>query len=277
MLPMLSGNSTVNIKAKEPDYTIVTEIPANRGSQEQITRLYARYRFASEYCKNKDVLEVACGAGIGLGYLAKFAHKVVGGDIDENNLKFALETYNGRSNIEILPLDAHSLSFDNDSFDVVILYEAIYYLPRPEEFLDEARRVLRSNGSLIICTANKDWPGFNPSPYSYRYFSASELYSLLKNNGFDVELFADCPVLTDSFKDKLVSIIKKTTVKLHLIPKTMKGKEKFKRLFFGKLVPLPPEITDDMGIKYSSPVSIPHDNPITRYKVLFALAHARKM
>ncbi len=277
MLPVLSGGSMVRAKVNEYDYTTVTETPDNRASQEQVARLYTRYRFASEYCKGKDVLEVACGTGIGLGYLAKSAKRVVGGDIDKNNLKYALKTYSGRNDIEILSLDACNLPFDANSFDIVVFFEAIYYLTWPGKFLAEARRVLKDNGTLIICTANKDWPGFNSSPYSYRYFSANELYSLLKGNGFEVELFADCPSLSDGFKDNLVSAIKKTAVKFHLIPKTMKGKEKFKRLFFGKLVPLPPEITDDMGIKYSPPVSIPHDSPITQYKVLFALAHARKM
>jgi hypothetical protein len=49
----------------------------------------------------------------------------------------------------------------------------------------------------------------------------------------------------------------------------MKGKEKLKRLFFGKLIPLPPELTDDMS-DYSPPIPIPHDLPDNRHKVLFA-------
>lgn len=57
------------------DYSTVTEIPGNKISKEQLTRLYHRYHFASLFCKGKDVLEVACGGGMGLGYLAKFAKK----------------------------------------------------------------------------------------------------------------------------------------------------------------------------------------------------------
>jgi len=52
------------------------------------------------------VLEVACGAGIGLGYLAKVAKKVVAGDIDEKILETAMNTYYGQADIEIYKLDA---------------------------------------------------------------------------------------------------------------------------------------------------------------------------
>ena len=60
-------------------------------------------------------------------------------------------------------------------------------------------------------------------------------------------------------------------VSLHLIPKTMKGKEFLKRIFFGKLIPLPPEIKDGMS-EFNPPVSIAHDTPNFEYKVIYAVA-----
>lgn len=75
-------------------------------------------------------------------------------------------------------------------------------------------------------------------------------------------------------KGKMVSLIKKAAIKLHLMPKTMKGKEKLKRIFMGKLKPLPPEITDGLA-EYIPPTPIPHDVPNADYKVLFAVGHVR--
>jgi SAM-dependent methyltransferase len=226
-----------------PDFTTVTEITGNKVTEEQIERMYTRYRFALDFCENKDVLEIACGSGQGLGLLAKKAHKVVGGDIDENNLKLAIEHYKNRSNIELKILDAHQLQFDNESFDVIILYEAIYYLREPASFVKEAWRVLRKGGVLLVCTANKDCPGFNPSPYSYRYLSAPELFNLLKENGFiNIALFGDLLLRNENLQGEILSLIKRIAVRLHIIPKTMKGKEFLKRIFFGKLELLPPEI-----------------------------------
>jgi hypothetical protein len=51
----------------------------------------------------------------------------------------------------------------------------------------------------------------------------------------------------------------------------MKGKETLKRIFFGKLTPLPHEIQDGMT-EYTPPVRIPHDFPVHDFKVLYALA-----
>jgi len=161
------------------DYSTVTELPGHKITSEQLARLYQRYRFAQQFCKEKEVMEVACGAGMGLGYLAKVAKKVIGGDIDKEILKYALKHYEGRDKIEIREFDAQNLPFEDKSFDVVIFYETIYYLAKPEKFVSEAHRVLKDNGVLLICTVNKDWADFNPSPYSKKYFSAPELYSLV--------------------------------------------------------------------------------------------------
>lgn len=253
------------------NYTIVTELPKAKAPKEQLERLYQRYRFASQFCEGKDVLEVACGGGMGLGYLAKKAKKVVGGDIDEKILEIAKDTYKGRDNIEIHRLDAENLSFEDNSFDVILLYEAIYYLAQPERFIKEAKRVLRKGGKLIICTVNKDWSDFNPSPFSIKYFSAPELYSLLSQEFSSIELYGAFSVAKVGIKDMIISTIKRIAVFLHLIPRTMKGKEFFKRLFWGKLTSLPSEIKEGMA-EYCEPVPIFCEVPNSKYKVLFAIA-----
>lgn len=253
------------------DYITVTEIPGAKASKEQLARLFQRYHFALPLCRDKEVLEIACGAGLGLGYMAKVARRVVGGDIDEKNLRFARERYRGRDNIAIHLLDAHQLPFDNGSFDVVILYEAIYYLAQPELFLGECQRVLRNNGVLLICTVNKDWPDFNPSPYSKKYFSVQELHRLLTERFRNVGLYGAFEVSTNSIETKVVSLLKRTAITIHLMPKTMKGKEIFKRMFFGKLVPLPAEVEGGMA-DYVAPVPIPGEQPDKRHKVIYAVS-----
>jgi len=256
-------------------YLTVTELPGYKASKEQIERLYHRYHFASLFCEGKDVLEVACGGGIGLGYLANRAKKIVGGDIDEEILEIARRTYQDRTNVEIQKLDAQNLPFEDHSFDVVIFYEAIYYLPQPERFVDEAYRVLKDNGVLLVCTVNKDWPDFNPSPYSTRYFSLPELNTLLNKKFSSIELYGVFLATTDSLKVKVISIIKRIAVALRVIPKTMKSKELLKRIFFGKLLPLPPEIKDGMA-EYTLPVPLIHNTPNRDFKVLYAVARVSK-
>jgi len=124
---------------------------------------------------------------------------------------------------------------------------------------------------LLIAMVNKDWSEFNPSPFRTRYFSVPELGQLLQDNGFKTEFYGAFSVLPKGMKEKVIATIRKIAVALHLIPKTMKGKEFLKRIFFGKLVPLPHEITEGMA-EYIPPTSIPHDSPNFEYKVIYAVA-----
>lgn len=251
------------------DYTTVTEVRGNQVTQEQLERMFHRYCFASNFGEGKDVLEVACGAGLGLGYLAKRAKRVFAGDYTETLIKEAKRYYKER--VPLLRLDAHFLPFRDQSFDVVILYEAIYYLAQPEHFFDEARRVLRKDGVLLIATVNKHWSEFNPSPFSTSYFSVPELSESLEKNGFKVEMYGAFSVLPKSAKEKIVASIRKIAVALHLIPKTMKGKEFLKKVFYGKLKALKGEI-EEGSWEFSPPSSLPLNVPNEEYKVIYAVA-----
>lgn len=250
-------------------YLTVTEMPGNKATKENLEMLYARYKWAFQFSQGKDVLEVACGAGQGLGYLAKKAKRVVGGDVDKDIVKCAQSYYKGR--IEISQFNAYELPFEENSFDIVILFEAIYYLKEPEKFLSECRRVLKKKGKVLLCTVNKDWSGFNKSPFSFKYFSAPELADLFKKHNFETEIFGAFKALPDSFLAKAISLVKRIAVKFHLIPKTMKGKEKFKRIFYGKLLEMPPEIKEGMTV-YHQPLPISSEAPNSQYKVLYLLA-----
>ncbi|MFQ6079305.1 MAG: class I SAM-dependent methyltransferase [Thermodesulfobacteriota bacterium] len=251
------------------EYSTVTELPGDRITHEQLARMFHRYRFAANFCEGKEVLEVACGAGQGLGYLARRATRVVGGDCTEKLMMSAREYYKDR--VEIHPLDAHQLPFKDKSFDVLILYEALYYLAKPEIFFQEANRVLREGGVLLIATVNKDWPEFNPSPLSTYYFSPPELGHLLQSNGFEVEFYGAFSAVPKTVKEKIVATIRKCAIAFHLIPKTMKGKEFLKKIFYGKLLLLREEIEDGM-CEYVPPVPIPSDIPNFEYKVIYAVA-----
>ena len=99
-MPRSSGAFTVPRVTPTPqmvhDYTPITEIPGIGADREELARLAHRYQVASCYCPGKRVLEVACGAGIGLGSLASTASLVVGGDVTRSLLAIAHGHYQGR-------------------------------------------------------------------------------------------------------------------------------------------------------------------------------------
>jgi len=253
------------------DYTTVSEVPGVGASSEQMRMAYTRYAWAASFCDGKEVLDVGCGVGQGLGYLAKRTRRVVGGDYTERLLQLAQSHYGKK--MPLVRLDAHALPFRARSFDVIILCEVIYYLSQPELFLEECLRLLRVGGLLLICTVNRECSGFNPSPFSTRYFSVRELSELLQKYQFQVESYVAFPVARGSAKDVVVSLVERIAVAFRLMPKTMKGKELLKRIFFGKLIPLTAELENGM-VEYALPVPIPHDSPTAQHKVLYAVGRA---
>lgn len=256
------------------DYHLITETPGQKASQEQLVRLYHRYHFAFDYAASKNVLEVACGSGIGLGYLASKANQVIGGDIDEKNMSIAVKLYKEIKNIEILFLDAHNLNFPDGSFDVVLLFEAIYYLKDTERFFKEAFRVLRPHGVLIICTVNKDWVEFHPSPFTYRYYSVPELNTLLKRHFNSLEFYGAFSTASKGVIGKTVSLLKRIATRFNLIPGSLAARAYLKRIFIGPLHPLPPQIKEGM-CEYIPPVKIASDKQTVDYKIIYAVAKKR--
>ena len=113
------------------DYISVTEMAGDEVTQEQIDRMCNRYYWAGEYCAGKDVVEVACGSGQGLGYLSGIARSLKAGDYSNEILSIARRHYGER--IPLRQFDAQEMPFADKSKDVIILFEAIYYIP--DEFL----------------------------------------------------------------------------------------------------------------------------------------------
>ncbi len=249
------------------NYHIITEAPGTKASKPQIEKTYQRYKFAAEIASNKDVLEVGCGTGIGLGYLAKYAKSVVGGDIDQVNIDIAQRTYCESKEIKLLQLDASKLPFPDKSFDLVLLFEAIYYLPNAVDFIKESFRVLRPGGKLMICSVNCEWDDFHPSPFSVKYYDVNELFKLLNICFLKNNLYGGFPVT----KGGIVSAIKKFAIKFHLIPGSLKARAYLKRVFVGTLVDMPEIVSENMA-PYDSPVEFSPSGVCDSFIIIYSIS-----
>ena len=251
------------------DYVSVTEVAGDEVTQEQVDRLCNRYYWAGRYCAGKDVVEVACGTAQGLGYLSGIAKSLEAGDYSDEILSIARRHYGAR--IRLQQFDARDMPFEDKSKDVVILFEAIYYIPDAEIFVRECARVLRLGGKVLIASANKDLYDFNPSPHSCKYYGVIELNELFSTHGFKPEFFGDTPIGGSSMRQRILRPVKKLSVLMGIMPKTTGGKKWLKRIVFGRLVKMPVEITAETS-QYVEPSRIYHSKPDREHKVIYCVA-----
>ena len=250
-------------------YKEVTELSGDEVSEEQVQRIFHRYMWAANKAKDLDVLEVACGTGQGLGALLKVAKSLDAGDYSDQILDIARDYYKDR--ISLQQFDAQSMPYETDSKDLIIIYEALYYIPNIESFINECKRVLRKNGKVLIATANRDLEDFNPSPHSFEYLGVEGLNNAFSSKDFSCSFFGYLEVEKISLRQKVLRPIKKLVVDLGLMPKTMAGKKLLKRLVFGKLIKMPFEIIGN-EFDYEEPQEIRQIKPNADFKVIYCEA-----
>lgn len=256
------------------DFSEITEAPGQRATEEQLQRLYHRYKFAKQYVKDKDVLEIACGTGIGLSLLGEDAKSITGVEINEKNIETLMKLYGVNSKISVIQADAHELPINDDSYDVVVFLEAIYYLDNPKKFLHEANRVLRKNGIIIISTVNKEWMDFHPSKYSKKYYTHEELVDLLSEDFSDIEAYVAFNAINKTLPEKLFSYIKRIAVRLRIMPGKLSYRAILKRIFIGRLYPIPEKLIEGM-FEYEQPKRLIKVNNIREWKIIYFVARKR--
>jgi ubiquinone/menaquinone biosynthesis C-methylase UbiE len=96
------------------------------------------------------VLDIASGDGVLAELLAPHAGRYVCIDTSARVVAAAAERLRAHRNVEVREGDMHALSFDDASFDLVVLMHALTYAEKPAQAVAEAARVLRPGGRLLL-------------------------------------------------------------------------------------------------------------------------------
>jgi 2-polyprenyl-3-methyl-5-hydroxy-6-metoxy-1,4-benzoquinol methylase len=122
---------------------------------EDIQQAISLYTYASQFVEKKTCLDIACGEGYGSRYLALHgATWVIGGDISLQAIQHAQRTHSLPNN-HFLVLDAETLPFRDNSFDIIISLETIEHLSHPGKILKECKRVLKPGAYLLLSTPDR--------------------------------------------------------------------------------------------------------------------------
>lgn len=158
------------------------------------TRLTGRHkklmRLSSEIT-DKVILNIGCS----IGWYEKFAIEkncklVVGIDTDSKAIARAQDSV---SKAKFMLCSALTLPFEDNYFDIVTIFDVIEHLNRNTEALclAEIKRVLKSDGRLILSTPNNNFFSNTLDPAWYlghRHYSQRNLQNLLTNSGFRIDL-----------------------------------------------------------------------------------------
>jgi ubiquinone/menaquinone biosynthesis C-methylase UbiE len=250
------------------DYSAVSETPGDQVLPSALAMAKSRYLFAAQHAVGTVTLEVACGSGHGLGVLANVGRRVIGMDITHALLEQARHQYGGR--VTMLRADALAVPLQPNSVDTVVIFEAIYYLPDIASFLGECARIVRPEGRLLVCWANPEHYEFGRGSHTFHYPTADEMKALLLRHGFLPTLYGGFATQRKKAGQRFVSTLKRAAGRLGVIPGTMRGKSLLKRLFYGKLVPFPVEITADATAP--QPVPLTEVASPRAFQVIYAMA-----
>jgi len=139
-----------------------------------------------------EILSIGCGSGELEHHLTELRHAVVGLDLSHQMLKRA-----ARNGLDLLvQADARLLPFGSAQFDLVMIIESIGYLMLDEVF-QQARRVLRKRGRLLIAT----YAARVDTHPRYRKWRMDEMTNRLADAGFRIDERRYLDVRRNSVRD----------------------------------------------------------------------------
>jgi 2-polyprenyl-3-methyl-5-hydroxy-6-metoxy-1,4-benzoquinol methylase len=145
------------------------------------------YRFASQFCAEKRVLDVGCGTGYGTSHLAESAKSAVGIDLSRQAIRYA-RTHYSKANLEFRRMSAESLALADHSFDFVLSTENFEHLRDHRANLREISRVLTDDGMVLLATPNPEMFVGVSNRYHTHEFPYDDLLQMVR------EFFSECLV-----------------------------------------------------------------------------------
>ncbi len=118
--------------------------------------------------RGDSILIVGCGTGADFEFLPSDV-EVTAVDLTPAMLRRAA-TKVGNRRIRLMEMDAMDLRFPDNSFDKTVLHLIVAVVPDPVRALEEAERVTRPKGLLVVMDKFWNWPA--PPPFPLRMANA---------------------------------------------------------------------------------------------------------
>ena len=146
--------------------------------------------------RHKQVLELATGTGLIAKHIVRSADHIEATDASQEMIEQAKQGVKS-AKLYFSVQDMFHLPYADQSFDVVIVSNALHIVPEPERALAEIRRVLKDDGILIAPTfthAENSFPGKVKAFFMklagfplHSKWTNEEYLAFLRENGWTVQ------------------------------------------------------------------------------------------
>lgn len=165
---------------------------------------------------NASILDVGCGHGRTLAYLAENGYKnLTGMDHDEEVLTHARSL--GKAKIHhVKDFESFFKMAPSEKYDLIIAKDVIYYFPREKiiQWLSLLKAALKPNGKLIVEIFNgASWTGplLKYKDYHIRWiFTEHSLQNVLVDAGFRVEFLSGVVTPRETVKQLSFALLTNT-------------------------------------------------------------------
>jgi ubiquinone/menaquinone biosynthesis C-methylase UbiE len=175
-------------------YARLYDFEINRFSAKAYQQMYGF--IAQTLRPDMDILEIATGTGLIALQIAMGVKSVVATDFSEGMVA-AARRKPAPANVSFSVEDATALSFADDSFDAVIISNALHSMPDPALALANIKRVLKPGGLLIAPTFSHGHLQGNYNTLNakvmrlvgfetYSQWTPDEYVNFIESNGFAV-------------------------------------------------------------------------------------------
>ena len=110
----------------------------------------------AEHKALKKTLELGCGNGTYSKVIARETSKLHATDFSDEMVNAARTRLKTTANVRVEKEDCFHLSYEDDSFDTVFMANLLHIIPEPEKAVREAKRVLKTGGSIIVLSYTTD-------------------------------------------------------------------------------------------------------------------------
>ena len=140
------------------------------------------------------LLEIGCGTGHFLKWLKTFGLKLTGVDSSRDMIEYASKNLD--RDIELKVGDAKNLSFEDESFDIVVFIATLEFLDNPKDAIKEALRISKKkvfigflNRLSLLAIKRRIKGFFKDSVYNKAtFYTIFEIKKMLKEINSELEI-----------------------------------------------------------------------------------------